>query len=479
MGSLRARLFVVWALSLAAAVAVGLLLLRLHGQSAAARQARAEVIAQQACERIADRYATYTTDWPGPPPGIATLDAPTRRDLAAVIALALGSDSGVRAGVWHAPEGVVASLPRAALLTSAEREAIDTISAAAVEAEASRSDTLTVAGQTELLRACPLEGPIQGLVAWTGVAWTQTAGLDPLRLALGVLFALVLGIAGWIAWLIADWNRKVLAVEAALARSDAPVLPAVPPTGEPSLDRIVAALNRAGTRLAEAHARADTMAARAALSERLAALGRVAAGVAHEIRNPLAAMRLRAENALHGDPARRGAALEAVLAQIARLDHLAAELLAMTQTREPTPETVELAPFLAELASDAGGAIETEARVASACFDPDLLRRALINLLDNARRHAGRGGQVRLTAERHGDALRFRIADSGPGIDPALRGALFEPFVSGRPDGTGLGLAIARELATAHGGTLRLACPGGEAPGQGAVFELEVPWRAS
>ncbi len=472
MKSLRARLFVVWALSVAAAVAVGLLLLQLHGQSASARQARGEAIAQQACERIADRYAYYVADWAGPAADAASLDAATRRDLAAVLALALGEDSGVQAGIWHQGDGVVASLPAAGLLSPAERAAIEQTAAASVAADAARADTLDSGGLTVLLRACPLSGPVPDLVAWARVAWGRAAGPDPLALGLGVLLALVLGNAAWIAWLVASWNGKVGAIETALARQDAASLSTVAATGEPSLDRIVAALNAA-------RARADAMAARAALSERLAALGRVAAGVAHEIRNPLAAMRLRAENALHGDPARRGAALEAVLAQIARLDHLLAELLAMTQHREPAPAPVDVAAFLAGLAADAGGGIATEPAIAHACFDPDLLRRALANLLDNARRHAGAEGRVTLAAARHGETLRFSVADSGGGIDPALCRTLFEPFVSGRADGTGLGLAIARELAGAHGGTLRLADPGGGATGHGAVFELEVPWRAS
>ena len=479
MRSLRARLFVVWALSVAAAVAVGLLLLQLQGQSTSARQARGEAVAQQACERIADRYGYYVADWSGPAAGSTGLDIGTRRDLAAVLALALGADAGVQGGIWHAGEGIVASVPQAALLTPAERTAIEGLAAAAADADSTQMRTLDSAGSAELLRACPLSGPVGDLVAWARVAWGANPGPDPLTLGLAVLFALVLVNAGWIGWLIASWNRKVAAVEAALARPDSPALPALAPTGEPSLDRIVAALNATGARLDEARARADAMAARAALAERLAALGRVAAGVAHEIRNPLAAMRLRAENALHGDPARRGAALEAVLAQIGRLDHLLAELLAMTQPRAPAPERVEVAAYLAALAEDAGGGIATETGLADACFDPGLLRRALLNLLDNARRHAGPGGRVTLAAARRGDALRFSVRDGGPGIDPALCGALFEPFVSGRADGTGLGLAIARELAAAHGGALRLADAGGGGSGHGAVFELEVPWRAS
>ncbi len=83
-----------------------------------------------------------------------------------------------------------------------------------------------------------------------------------------------------------------------------------------------------------------------------------------------------------------------------------------------------------------------------------------------------------LAASRRGAALRFEVSDSGGGVEPALRETLMEPFVTGRADGTGLGLAIAREIADAHGGRLLLADPGGAAPGQGAVFALEVPFCA-
>jgi signal transduction histidine kinase len=71
-------------------------------------------------------------------------------------------------------------------------------------------------------------------------------------------------------------------------------------------------------------------------------------------------------------------------------------------------------------------------------------------------------------------ALRFRVADTGPGIAPEVAEHLFEPFVTGRANGTGLGLAIVRELAEAHGGRAALLCAGGG--GRGAIFALDLPW---
>ncbi len=485
--SLRARLFVVWLLSLAAACAVGWLLVQLYRQGTTAQVARAVAAVTQGCERIADRYAFYAAGWAGPAKG--ELDGRLRRDLVTVVQVALAGRSGVEGGVWQASAGALAyAYPTYAGtgpktdLPEAERPRIAAINEAAVQAERAMTAQYAAGGQTLVLHACPLPGPIPDLTGWTMTRVIVAAGLDALRLGLGVLLALVLGIAAWLTSLVLSWTRHVARIEAALAGSAAGDLPHLPPTGEAELDRIVAALNTAGRRLAEARTRAEALAGRVAQAERLAALGRVAAGVAHEFRNPLAGMRLKAENALAGDPARRGPALAAILEQIARLDRLIGELLAMTQRRTPAPAPVDLPALLEEAASDHrhGGVTLLVAAPPGCCvrLDPALLRRALDALLDNAVRHTPPGGQVRLLAHVGGGGwLRIEVADDGPGIDPALRDVLFEPFVTGRADGTGLGLAIARELVEAQGGRLELASAGGGAPPQGAVFAMELPCR--
>ncbi len=480
MTSLRARLFVVWLLPLAAAVAVGVLMLHLYRQSATARVARAEAAVAQGCERIADRYAFYATGWAGPTSGSA--DAALRRDLTAVTALALATSRGIEGGIWQQSAGSLAyaypNHPGSGATTElpdAERPRIAALNAEAAEARRPAAATFAAGSETLVLAACPLPGPLADLTAWSLMRVIEATGLEALRLGMGVLFALVLGVALSLALLVFGMSRNVGRIEAALAAAGAGDLPLLPPTGDRELDRIVAALNTAGARLHEARLRAADLATRVAQAERLAALGRVAAGMAHEVRNPIAAMRIRAENALAGDPARRGAALEAILTQIARLDRMIGEVLAMTQPRQPVPEMLDLAAVLAEAAADhrgGGAAITLAVPSLRVRLDPALLRRTLDALLDNAGRHAPPDGRITLAAERRGATLRISVADSGPGVAPALRDTLFEPFVTGRAEGTGLGLAIARELAEAQGGRLALADSG---PGAGAVFVLEFP----
>jgi signal transduction histidine kinase len=213
-------------------------------------------------------------------------------------------------------------------------------------------------------------------------------------------------------------------------------------------------------------------------------------GIAHEIRNPIAAMRLKAENALAGTPARQPDALRAIVGQIDRLEGLVQSLLGLVQPLVLAPREVALAAWLDErvaaVAARADGAgVEVVVRhdgPAGAVFDPVHVARAIDNLLDNAVRHTPRGGRVVLAASRDDAAatgpapapLRLRVDDTGAGVDEALQSQLFEPFATGRADGTGLGLALAREVALAHGGDLRHV-----ALDPGTRFELEIPWRAS
>jgi signal transduction histidine kinase len=251
--------------------------------------------------------------------------------------------------------------------------------------------------------------------------------------------------------------------------------------GERELDRIVTALNDSGRRLVVAREKSDELARQLATGERLAAIGRVAAGVAHEIRNPIAAMRLKAENAMAGGSERKDQALSSILGQIERLDGLLRRLLSVTTRDKSRRIAVTLAPFLQacasaheDLARTKGVGLECQTESEEASFDPDQMRSALDNLLLNAIHAAPAGSTVLLAASQDGEWLRLSVHDEGEGPPAAICDHLFEPFVTGRADGVGLGLSIVREVAAAHDGSAHLADSQ-----SGTTFEIVVPCRSS
>jgi signal transduction histidine kinase len=480
-------LIALWAISTVACVAAGFMLIQLYQQSSAAQIGRAEAVLAHACDLIGDRYRFYTRGWHGPAPSLDNNDL--RHDLNAAVTLALARQDGVEGGIWQAEAGPLAyafptyegSGPKTDLPV-AERENIQAINAESEREQQAADQRFALRSQTLLLHACLLAGPIPSLTAWTMTRVQRAADFRTLGIGLGILLALMIGVSAWLARLMLVWTRHVRGIETSLANEDGETIPILERTGERELDRIIDALNNTASRLTAARRRSEALAAQVASGERLAALGRVAAGVAHEIRNPIAAMRLRAENALAGDDIRRRKALSDMLEQIARLDALVTELLSMTHRREPHPVRVELSPFLGDRVEVHRGearkhevAIVAESTVAHAGIDPEMIGRILDNLLSNAIRHTPAGGRVIVSATRWDGGIRFTVADTGSGVAPELHDRLFEPFVTGRADGTGLGLTIGRELADAHGGRLTLLDPGGEMPDRGAVFALDLP----
>jgi two-component system, NtrC family, sensor histidine kinase HydH len=245
----------------------------------------------------------------------------------------------------------------------------------------------------------------------------------------------------------------------------------------------VAAFNTYGEHTAAFQQQAVTLHERLGAAERFSALGRLAAQVAHEIRNPIGAMRLKAENALAGDNERKDRALAAILEQIERVDRQLGVLLALTQPVRVSIEPVDLTAWLrsridlhVEHAQRAGITLSLElpddAAPALVAVDPEQLARAVDNLLINALRHAQ--GRVTLGAANAHGLLRLAVTDDGPGVPAADREQVFQPFVTGHAAGSGLGLAVVREIAAAHGGRAFL-----DARERGACFVIEVPCQQS
>jgi signal transduction histidine kinase len=199
---------------------------------------------------------------------------------------------------------------------------------------------------------------------------------------------------------------------------------------------------------------------------------RFASEVAHELRTPLAGLRGRAELALAasgpGSGAERTQALRAVVADAGRLDATIGTLLAIArQELDPAAGSVDVGALAREVE---GVDVSVAPSLPKAEGEPDVVRRALAALIDNARRHARERVSLELSA---GDGqVRLAVCDDGPGVDPGLGERVFEPGVRGGRDGfggAGLGLPLSRRLARSCGGDVVL---GG---GAGGCFVLELP----
>jgi signal transduction histidine kinase len=486
--SLRGRLIILLALLVIATAATGALMVGLFRQSATARAGEARAEIARACDAIGGTYRFYGAGWQGPSAGLSS--ATLRRDLTGVVATALRDRPGIEGGIWQREAGSLAyafptyqgSGPKTDV-PEAELPRIRAVNQNAVEGDQQAYGRYEASSEILLLTACPLPGPIASLTAWTmtRVHTFGGSGYWLLMAGLGILFATVLLAATLLMRLTMTWSRHVAHIESALQGHDIPELPQLAATGERELDRIITALNDAGRRLTESRHRAEQLARRIATGERLAAIGRIAAGIAHEIRNPIGAMRLKAENALTGSDDRKNQALEVIIQQVGRLDALLRRLLSVAEREKLNPKVVVLEPFLksclaphVEVARAKALALECTVHCDEAHFDPDQMRRALDNLVLNAIQAAPPGTTITLAARRDGDSLALSVRDAGLGPPANVRDHLFEPFVTGREDGTGLGLSIVREVAVAHGGTANL-----HTSPSGTIFEILVPCRPS
>lgn len=218
-------------------------------------------------------------------------------------------------------------------------------------------------------------------------------------------------------------------------------------------------------------------------NERLAALGKLLAGVSHELRNPLAGIRSVAQLWQKGIVSDADLA-EELIGEVDRLDGIVAQMLQFSRAEPRSLAPCDLNALAAEAARLARPAAEAQGVGVELDLDPSLppveidsaaLLRVLRNLTSNALHFQPEGGLIRVStkAEPGGGGVQVRISDLGPGISPEAREHLFEPFFSTRPGGTGLGLALAREIVLAHRGEIRAE----DAPGRGAAFVVRLPLR--
>jgi signal transduction histidine kinase len=215
--------------------------------------------------------------------------------------------------------------------------------------------------------------------------------------------------------------------------------------------------------------------------ERLATIGQTASSVFHQIARHHGAVGMYAHlitHADHGLPSTVREHAARITASVEEANHVIDELLRFGQDRTLHVYPCSLGELVGEcVAAVTAGATERGVRLAVTRLDDVVvavdkrkLAQVIDNLLDNAIEASPAGATVEVALTHDGDAARVAVRDAGPGVAEQVRGKLFTPFCTTKPDGIGLGLALARELAEAHGGAVRY-----EPTERGALFVIDVP----
>lgn len=305
------------------------------------------------------------------------------------------------------------------------------------------------------------------------------------------VFALVaLGVFGPAGGLLAGWGiaRRI---DRSLVRLTLPIQDATGLLSEAvgpislapgwGLDELEAVLRRMASRIGEVIQRMQRSQQEALRAEQLASLGQLAAGVAHELRNPLTSMKILVQATLvRGDGALAGRDLVVIEEEITRLERLTSTLLDYARPARPEKAAFEVGELVGDVAALLSGRagrrdVRIHCRLPDAPVwleaDAGQVRQVLLNLMLNALEAVPDAGEVRVSLAEEAGEVELVVTDSGPGLPASLGQDVFRPFVSTKPTGLGLGLSICKRLVDAHGGTIAA----GAGPEGGASFRVRLP----
>jgi two-component system, NtrC family, sensor histidine kinase HydH len=219
---------------------------------------------------------------------------------------------------------------------------------------------------------------------------------------------------------------------------------------------------------------------KATRSDQLAAVGQLAAGIAHELRNPLTAVKLLVDGAVEQNLPLQGTELLVLQDEVVHMEQMTQSFLDFARPPRLTRDTVEIAQVAEQCVELVrrrcemlGIDLVCRAEPIRVMGDPQQLRQVILNILLNAIDAQPGGGtiEISIAEDAQSSMCRLEIADAGGGIPAEDRERIFDPFVSTKETGMGLGLAISRRIVRSHGGEIKTS----NRPGRGAVFQIQLP----